>query len=144
MNTFWTEAAQLYLILHQSCFSLKSDHQDLLRSFTFTVPQRRNDLLRSLYYSSLNQHCIICLDHLHLILLRHIIIGDIERPLIFRSFYVSICSTVIKISLIYITSSRISYRYQHLQQIHISAQFESLNKTEQFFPYSHYIRLYEP
>ncbi len=50
MNTYWTEAAQLYLILHQSCFSLKSDHQDLLRSFTFTVPQRRNDLLRSLYF----------------------------------------------------------------------------------------------
>ncbi len=44
-------------------------------------------LLRSLYYSSLNQHCIICYN---LILLRHII-GDIERPLIFRSFYVSIC-----------------------------------------------------
>ncbi len=63
-------------------------------------------LLRSLYYSSLNQHCIICLDHLHLILLRHII-ADIERWLIFRSFYVSICS-VRKISLIYITSIRIS------------------------------------
>ncbi len=95
-----------------------------LRSFTFTVPQRRNDLLRSLYYSSLNQHCIICLDHLHLILLRHII-GDIERRLIFRSFYIRICSTVIKISLIYITNIRISsYRYQHLQQIHISAQYE--------------------
>ncbi len=38
-------------------------------------------------------------------LLRHIT-GDIERPLIFRSFYVSICCTVINISLIYITSSR--------------------------------------
>ncbi len=61
MNTYWTEAAQLYLILHQSCFSLKSDHQDLLRS---------------VYYSSLNQHCIICLDHYNLILRR--IIGDIE------------------------------------------------------------------
>ncbi len=32
---YWTEAAQLYLILHQSCFSLKSDHQDLLRSVCF-------------------------------------------------------------------------------------------------------------
>ncbi len=196
------------MILHQSCFSLKSDHQDLLRSFTFTVPQRRNDLhltsseeplfltftftfmhladafiqsdlhciqvtvyqlLLSLgiepmilallapcstiwatgkphmISSSLNQHCIISLDHLHLILLRHII-GDIKWPLIFRSFYVSICCTVIKISLIYITTIRISsYKYQHLQKIHIYAQFVSLNKTELFFPpYSHYIRLYEP
>ncbi len=113
MNTYWTEAAQLYLILHQSCFSLKSDHQDLLRSFTFTVPQRRNDLhLTSseetlfLHLSiSIALHCIICLHHFNLILLRHII-GDIERPLIFRSFYVRY--TVLKISFIYITSSRIS------------------------------------
>ncbi len=35
MNTYWTEAAQLYLILHQSCFSLKFDHQDLLRNVCF-------------------------------------------------------------------------------------------------------------
>ncbi len=49
-------------------------------------------LLRSVYYSSLNQHCIICLDHFNLILLRHII-ADIERWLIFRSFYVSIWFT---------------------------------------------------
>ncbi len=101
-------------------------------------------LLRSLYYSSLNQHWIICLDHLHLILLRHII-AHIERQLIFRSFYVSICCTVINISLIYITSMRnTSYKYQHLQLIHIFAQFESLNKIKMFFPpYFHCIRLYE-
>ncbi len=124
MNTYWTEAAQLYLILNQSCFSLKSDHQDLLRSFTFTVPQRRNDLhLTSseerlfLHLSiSIGLHCIICLDHFNLILLKHI--GNLQRRLIFISFYVSICCTVIKISLIYITSIRISaYKYQHLHQI---------------------------
>ncbi len=63
----WTLSEQLsFTLLHQSCFSLKSDHQDLLRSVyyfhcssaeewssshifwgafvTFTVPQRRNDL----------------------------------------------------------------------------------------------------
>ncbi len=93
------------------------------RSFTFTVPQRRNDLhLTSseerlfLHLSiSIGLHCIICLDHFNLILLRHII-GDIEWPLIFRLFCVNICS--IKISLIYITSIRVSpYKYQHLQQI---------------------------
>ncbi len=113
MNTYWTEAAQLYLILHQSCFSLKSDHQDLLRSFTFTVPQRRNDLLRSLYYSSLNQHCIICYN---LILLRHIT-GDIERRLIFRSFYVISYKDLIDLH----------YKHQkkYLLQIHIFAHFES-------------------
>ncbi len=93
------------------------------RSFTFTVPQRRNDLhLTSseerlfLHLSiSIGLHCIICLDHFNLISLRHII-GDIERPLMFRSFMSG--STVIKISLIYITSIRISsYKYQHLHQI---------------------------
>ncbi len=74
-------------------------------------------LLRSVYYSSLNQHCIICLDHLHLILLRHIT-GDIQWWLIFLSLYVSICYTVIKMYLIYITSIRISsYKYQHRHQI---------------------------
>ncbi len=140
MNTYWTEAAQLYLILHQSCFSLKSDHQDLLRSFTFTVPQRRNDLhLTSseetlLFISQSALHCIICLDHFSLILLRHII-GDIERPLIFRSFYASICWTVRNISLMYITSIRISSLFVHLNisicsKLHIFAQ--SLNKIELF------------
>ncbi len=72
MNSYWTEAAQLYLILHQSCFSLKSDPQDLLRSFTFTVPQRRNDLhLTSSEDLSIitGLHCIICLNHFNLILL---------------------------------------------------------------------------
>ncbi len=84
------------------------------RSFTFTVPQRRNDLhLTSseerlfLHLSiSIGLHCIICLDHFNLILLRYII-GDIERRLIFISFYVNICYIFIKIPLIYITNIRI-------------------------------------
>ncbi len=93
-------------------------------------------LLRRLYFfiSQLALHCIICLDHFSLILLRHII-GDIERPLIFRSFYVSICSTVINISLMYITSIRISSLFVHINisicsKLHIFAQ--SLNKIELF------------
>ncbi len=98
MNTYWTEAAQLYLILHQSCFSLKSDHQDLLRSFTFTVPQRRNDLhLTSseeplfLHFSfSIGLHYMFGSFTSHLTK-TYCIIEDIERWLIFRSFYVSIC-----------------------------------------------------
>ncbi len=49
-----------------------------------------------------------------------------------RSFTVSVCCTVINISFIYITSSRISYQYQHLQHIHNFAQFESLNKSSCF------------
>ncbi len=95
MNPYWTEAAQLYLILHQSFFleksvRLKSYHQDLLRSvcfsrsFTFTVPQRRNDLLKPpKHLTSSEQHlfvhlsiiiglnCIICLDHSNLIFLTY-------------------------------------------------------------------------
>ncbi len=50
---------------------------------------------------------------------------------IFRSFCVSICSAVIKISLIYITSIRSSSYFikdQHLHQIAYFTQFESLNK----------------
>ncbi len=78
-------------------------------------------LLRSLYYSSLNQHCIIRLDHFSLILLRHII-GDIERPLIFRSFYVSICSTVIKISMIFTEFHHINISI--CSKLHVIAQFE--------------------
>ncbi len=95
MNTYWTEAAQLYLILHQSCFSLKSDHQDLLRSVClqklyFHCSSAEEWSSSHIFWgafisSSLNQHCIICLDHLHLILLR-LIIGDIKQPLIFMYF----------------------------------------------------------
>ncbi len=125
MNTYWTEAAQLYLILHQSCFSLKSDHQDLLRSFTFTVPQRRNDL-----HLTSSEEPLLFISQSAL----HYMFGSFQSHLtetyywryrlIFRSFYVSICSTVINISLIYITSIRISsYKYQHLQQIHIFELF---------------------
>ncbi len=120
-----SEAAQLYLILHRSCFSLRSDHQMI---FSYVHCSSAEE-----WSSSLNQHCIICLDHLHLIWLRRII-GDIERPLICISFYVSNYCTVIKISLIYITSSRIaSYKYQHLTKLYISAPFGPLNKTELFF-----------
>ncbi len=87
-NTYWTEAAQLYLILHQSCFSLKSDHQDLLRSVCFQklyfhCSSAEEWSSSHIFWGafiihlsiSIALHCIICLDHLHLILLRHII-GD--------------------------------------------------------------------
>ncbi len=60
---------------------------------------------------------------------------------IYYIIYVSICCTVIKISLIYITSIRISYflsyKYQHLHQIaylYSKLLSLSLNKTELFFP----------
>ncbi len=59
---------QLYLILHQSWFSLKSDHQDLYFHWMIFI----SHLLRSLHLS-----IIICVDHLQLILLRHIN-ADIE------------------------------------------------------------------
>ncbi len=82
---------------------LKSDHQDLLRSVCFQKLyfhcssaeewSSSHIFWGAFISSSLNQHCIICLDHFNLSLLRHII-GDIERWLIFRSFYVSICYTV--------------------------------------------------
>ncbi len=82
-------------------------------------------LLRSLYFF-ISQSALHCIALYVRIISRHII-GDIERQLIFRSCYVSICCTVIKISLIYITSIRISsYKYQHLHQMF--AQFESLNE----------------
>ncbi len=98
------------------------------RSFTFGGMIFISHLLRSLYYSSLNQHCIICYN---LILLRHIT-GDIEWPLIYLDYFMSVSD--LKISLIYITSIRISsYKYQHMQQIHIIAQFELLNKIEFHF-----------
>ncbi len=45
--------------------------------------------------------------------------------MIFRSFYVSICSTVIKISVIYITSSRISSPFVHISLYRV----KSLNTT---------------
>ncbi len=44
------EAAQLYLILHQSCFSLKSDHQDLLRSVYFFISQSLHYMFGSISY----------------------------------------------------------------------------------------------
>ncbi len=91
MNSYWTEAAQLYLILHQSCFSLKSDHQDLLRSVCSSAEEWSSSHIfwGAFISSSLNQHCIICLDHLHL---RHII--RVSR-VISICFYISICCTVI-------------------------------------------------
>ncbi len=114
MNSYWTEAAQLYLILHQSCFSLKSDPQDLLRSFTFTVPQRRNDLHLT---SSEDLSVSMALNYMFGSFQSHLIIGHTEWRLIFKSFYVSICCTVIKISLIYITSIRIAYQIAYFAQI---------------------------
>ncbi len=89
-----TEAAQLYLILHQSCFRVKSDHQDLMRSVYIFI-----------------SWITLCLDHLNIILRRHII-GDIERRLIIISFYVGICCTVINISQIHLTFCQ--YKYQHI------------------------------
>ncbi len=144
-----TEAAQLYLILHQSCLSLKSDHQDLLRSVCFqklyfhcssAEEWSSSHIFWGAFISSaLNQHCIICLDHFHLILLRHII-GDIEQRLIFRSFYVSIC---------YKDLIDLHHKHQNFI-IEISASAEncmfllSLSLWAVFPQYSHYIRLYEP
>lgn len=66
----------------------------VLRSFTFTVPQRRNYLLKPpqphrcfeerlfVHLSVIVLHHIICLDNLDIVLLRHIL-GDIEWWLIF-------------------------------------------------------------
>ncbi len=115
MNTYWTETAQLYLILHDFFFRKISASQiwssgsfeerlfpeALLSLFLSGGMIFISHLLRRLYFfiSRSALHCIICLDHFNLILLRHII-GDIEWRLIFRWFYVSICCTVRKISLI--------------------------------------------
>ncbi len=115
-------------IWSSGCFEERLFPEALLSLFLSGGMIFISHLLRSVYFfiSQSALHCIICLDHFNFIL-RHII-GDIEWPLIFRSFYVSICCTVIKILLIYITRIRISsYKYQHLQQ-NIFAQFESLNK----------------
>ncbi len=118
MNSYWTEAAQLYLILHQSCFSLKSDHQDLLRSVCFQKLyfhcssaeewSSSHIFWGAFISSSLNQHCIICLDHFNLILLRHII-GDIEWQLIYMHF-------------MYLLFVHINIRI--CTKLHILAQFE--------------------
>ncbi len=72
MNPNWTEAAQLYLILHQSFFFFGRNQRIsnlniriilgafVSRSFTFTVPQRRNDLhlTSSEERLFLHHHCI--------------------------------------------------------------------------------------
>ncbi len=50
-----TEAAQLYLILHQSCFSLKSDHQDLLRSVCYFISQSALHYMFGSFTSHLTQ-----------------------------------------------------------------------------------------
>ncbi len=95
---------------------LKSDHQDLLRSVCFQKLyfhcssaeewSSSHIFWGALISSSLNQHWI-ALHYMFGSFQSHII-GDTERRFIFRSFYVSICCTVIKITLIYITSIRIS------------------------------------
>ncbi len=107
---------------------------DHLMSFTFI-----SHLLKSVCFF-ISQSIIICLDHLHLILLRHII-ADIELYLIILCHYLLHCFIDL-IDLHYKHQNFIMlYKYQHLHQIHIYAPFVSLNKTELFFPHS--IRLYE-
>ncbi len=90
-------------------------------------------LLRSLYFFISQSALHYMFDHFNLIWLRHII-GDIEWRLIFRSFYVSICYTVINISPTCITSKS---EFHHINisicsKLHIFALFRSLNKTELF------------
>ncbi len=59
-----SEAAQLYLILHQSCFTLRSDHQDLYFHWMIFITH----LLRSLYLfisqSALHYMCGSFTSHL--------------------------------------------------------------------------------
>ncbi len=102
MNTYWTEAALLYLILHKILFRCESQIWSSGFWGTFIC-------------SSLNQHWIalhyVFWSYINLILLRHII-GDCR--LIFISFYLSICNTLIKILLIYIKSIRISSLFVHI------------------------------
>ncbi len=98
MNSYWTEAAQLYLILHQSCFSLKSDPQDLLRSVCFQklyfhCSSAEEWSSSHIFWGSLNHHWI-ALHYMCESFQSHLIIGDTEWRLIFRSFYVSICCSI--------------------------------------------------
>ncbi len=151
MNSYWTEAAQLYLILHQSCFRKVSVSQiwssgsfeerlfpeALLSLFLSGGMIFISHLLRSVYFfiSQSALHYMFGSFQSHLTKTyywRYRVTTDIYHICIFY---------VLKISLIYITSITISMR----TKLHIFAQFESLNKTELFFPPdSHYIRLYEP
>ncbi len=98
----------------------------IIRIFTFTVPQRRNDLHHIFWgafiSSSLDQHRIICLDHVHLILLTHIT-GDIEWWLIFMGFY---CN---KDVFIYITSSQNLILSVHINQHLHQFFFKLFNKN---------------
>ncbi len=122
MNTYWTEAAQLYLILHQSFFikiiesqiwssGSSEEHlfpEALLSLFLSGGMIFISHLLRSVYFfiSQSALHHMFGSFQSHL---TKIYYWDIEWWLIVRSIYVSICSTVIKISVIFITSSRISF-----------------------------------
>ncbi len=111
-----SEAAQLYLILHQSCFSLKSDHQMIFRGAF--VPQWRNDLHLSI---------IICVDHSHLILLRRVI-GDIETD-----NYIILCQYLLHCykDLIDLQASESHHRDISICiKLHVFTQFGSLNKIE--------------
>ncbi len=74
MTLFWS---RLSLCVKEGSFKERLFPEALLSLFLSGGMIFISHLLRRLYYSSLNQHCIICLDHLHLILLRHII-ADIE------------------------------------------------------------------
>ncbi len=130
MNTYWTEAAQLYLILHQSCFSLKSDHQDLLRSFTFTVPQRRNDLHLTSSEEPLFLHLSICIA-LYVWIIYISSYWDILLR-VTTDMYIILCQY-----LLYCYKDLIDLHYKHQNLIiKISAsasKFIFLNKIKQFF-----------
>ncbi len=129
MNSYWTEAAQLYLILHQSFFWKISASQ--IWSFEECLfPEASLSLFLSggMIFTSLQNisfiiglHCIICLDHFNLILLRYII-GDIF-----------ICIfTLITFDLHYKLfefHTFCPYKYQHLHQIAVFSLIFSLYHT---------------
>ncbi len=112
----WTlsEDAQLYLILHQSCFSFKSDHQDLYFHWMIFITSSEECLFLHLSISIALYVWIL-----------HIssywdIIGDIEQPLIFM--YIILCQYLYCYKGLidwYCNQSFIHFghiKYQHLHQ----------------------------
>ncbi len=104
--------------------------------FLSSKQDKNKNVYLFLHFSiSIRLHCIVCLDHFNLILLRHII-GDI------LILYVGICGIVLmdlpRSHWFTLQASQLSL-FSHLKisiciKLPIFAHLESLNKTQLFFP----------
>ncbi len=149
MNTYWTEAAQLYLILHQSFFikiiesqiwssGSSEEHlfpEALLSLFLSGGMIFISHLLRSVYFfiSQSALHHMFGSFQSHLTKTYY---WDLEWWLIFWSFYPRICSTVdLQASEFHLLLFISGFTFMHLSDAFIQSNLQCIQAILLFYQY---------